>query len=276
VKLASVAVKAGRTLREKKDSVATTQGEEPVVPDQGEEPAVSGPAPKREVLLTPEPLAVEGDDDDYGDELGRRHPHHRPRMRGVSRRERGSGGRGRRLHPQRKTKAARLEYDPEPFEGARAAAGPSPVAQDTLYARGLMGPARPVEQAPAPAATVSRDAASKEKTGKPRAAAETTSKREQAVQPSRTQKRGQARLAAKGPQRKQSAPPRKMATRKTQTKRIARTVRLAPNVEAKLQQIAATFGVDLNAAVAIAITHGFKALGDAALVQPIRRVESVE
>jgi len=67
-----------------------------------------------------------------------------------------------------------------------------------------------------------------------------------------------------------------MATRKTQTKRIARTVRLAPNVEAKLQQIAATFGVDLNAAVAIAITHGFKALGDAALVQPIRRVESVE
>ena len=177
---------------------------------------------------------------------------------------------------KRKAKAANLEYDPEPFEGARAAAGPSPAAQDTLCARGLMGPARKVEQAPTPAVTASRGAASKVKTGKPRVAAETASKKERAVQSSRTQKRSQARPAAKGPQRKQSAPPRKTTTRKSQAKRIARTVRLAPNVEAKLQQIADTFGVDLNSAVAIAITHGFKALGDAGLVPEFDVVPSAD
>lgn len=174
---------------------------------------------------------------------------------------------------KRKTRAARLEYDPEPFEGARAAAGPSPAAQDTLCARGLMGPARPVEQTPAPAVTASRGAPSKVKTGKPRATVETVSKKERAGQPSRTQKRSQARPAAKGTQRKQSAPPRKTTTRKSQAKRIARTVRLAPNVEAKLQQIADAFGVDLNAAVAIAITHGFKAMEDLGMVEennPVR------
>ncbi len=171
--------------------------------------------------------------------------------------------------PKRKAKAARLEYDPEPFEGARAAAGPSPVAQDTLCARGLMEPARKVEQAPAPAETASRRAPSKVKTGKPRATVETVSKRERGVQSSRTQKRSQARPAARGTQGKQGAPSRKAATRKSHAKRTARTVRLAPNVEAKLQQIAGAFGVDLNAAMAIAITHGFKALGDAGLVPAV-------
>jgi hypothetical protein len=137
-----------------------------------------------------------------------------------------------------------------------------------------MGPARKVEQAPAPAVTASRDAAGKVKTGKPRVAVETASKKERGVQSSRTQKSARERPAAKGTQRKQTAPPRtktapprKKTSRKSQAKRIARTVRLAPNVEAKLQQIASTFGVDLNAAMAIAITHGFKALGEADLVQ---------
>jgi hypothetical protein len=130
-----------------------------------------------------------------------------------------------------------------------------------------MGPARKVEQASAPAVTPSQDAASKAKTRKPRVALETASKKERAVQSSRTQKRSQARPTAKGTQRKQGAPSRKAAPRKSQAKRTARTVRLAPNVEAKLQQIADTFGVDLNSAVAIAITHGFKALREEGHVQ---------
>ena len=39
--------------------------------------------------------------------------------------------------PARPTRSTGLDYDPEPFEGARAPAGPSPAARATLEARGL-------------------------------------------------------------------------------------------------------------------------------------------
>jgi len=39
--------------------------------------------------------------------------------------------------------------------------------------------------------------------------------------------------------------------------------------EAKLQQIAADLGITTNGAVAVAIAHGFKALVDAGVVQPV-------
>jgi len=118
--LASVAVKAGRTLREKKESAATTQGvePEPVVPAvQGGDTLLSGPAPKREVLLTPEPLSTEGDDygdddyDDYGDDVGRRPPRRRPRLRGVVRKGRSRGGRTRRAHPRGRRKLRASVHD---------------------------------------------------------------------------------------------------------------------------------------------------------------------
>lgn len=51
---------------------------------------------------------------------------------------------------------------------------------------------------------------------------------------------------------------------------MARTIRLAPNVDAQIQAIAARFGVDLTAAVAIAVTHGYAALAANGLVSPVR------
>jgi len=51
--------------------------------------------------------------------------------------------------------------------------------------------------------------------------------------------------------------------------RIPRTIRLAPNVDAQIQAIAARFGVDLTAAVAIAVTHGYAALAASGLVTPV-------
>jgi hypothetical protein len=51
--------------------------------------------------------------------------------------------------------------------------------------------------------------------------------------------------------------------------RIARTVRLAPNVDAQIQNIATRFGVDLTAAVAIGVTHGYQALVAAGFVRAI-------
>lgn len=51
--------------------------------------------------------------------------------------------------------------------------------------------------------------------------------------------------------------------------RVARTIRLSPNVDAQIQTIAARFGVDLTAAVAIAVTHGYQALAAAGFVRAV-------
>ena len=183
----------------------------------------------------------------------------------------------------RSRKSARLEYEPEPFPGARAPAGPSESAQETLRARGLVGPAQAPAESTAATPVATREVAAAKVEGTPPSTAtlqratepsrkpapvkrKTTTKSSRPVKPSRM-----AKQTTPAAPRRKSAPKRRAAPAKSSEKRTARTVRLAPNVEAKLQQIAATFGVDLNAAIAVAITHGFKALQDAALVRPADR-----
>ena len=152
--------------------------------------------------------------------------------------------------PSQPKKASRLEYDPEPFPGARAAAGPSQAAQETLRTRGLMGATRKAEG--------------------PRRARKPEKVKQRPQQSASVKRTTSPRTTRPTTPRRQAAAPRKTAPKRGSTGRTARTVRLAPNVEAKLQQIAASFGVDLNAAMAIAITHGFKALEDAMLVLPVK------
>lgn len=50
---------------------------------------------------------------------------------------------------------------------------------------------------------------------------------------------------------------------------MARTIRLAPGVDQQVQAIASRFGVDLTAAISIAITHGYQALASVGFVRPI-------
>ena len=192
--------------------------------------------------------------------------------------DRTKSSRPKASRPGRTTK---LEYDPEPFPGARAPAGPSESAQETLRARGLVESTQAPAESTAGTPVVTREVAAAKVAGAPRATAtlqraaepsrkpapakkRTTAKPSRPAKPSRT-----ARQSTPAAPRRKSAPKRRAAPAKSSEKRTARTVRLAPNVEAKLQQIAATFGVDLNAAIAVAITHGFKALQDVDLVRPV-------
>lgn len=175
----------------------------------------------------------------------------------------------------RSGKSARLEYEPEPFPGARAPAGPSESAQETLRARGLVESTRASEENAAAIQVPARQVAGENVAETPRTttASRRTTEKPRKPAPAKTRtttkpSRPPKTTTSAAPRRK-SAPKRRTAPAKGGEKRTARTVRLAPNVEDKLQQIAATFGVDLNAAVAVAITHGFKALQDADLVRPV-------
>lgn len=150
----------------------------------------------------------------------------------------------------------RLAYDPVPFLGARAPAGPAPEAVAALKAQGMWE--EPAEKTPNRVAPTA-----------PNRVAPTASKRMEpvAVQPE------PAAQVVKPPSRKtNSKPPRQNDRPRTPTEtdgeaRIARTIRLAPNVDAQIQAIAARFGVDLTAAVAIAVTHGYQALATAGFVK---------
>jgi len=55
----------------------------------------------------------------------------------------------------------------------------------------------------------------------------------------------------------------------TSDTRSARTVRLEPVVEAKLQHIASEMGITLNAAVSVAISFGYNAMRDARVIEDV-------
>lgn len=198
--------------------------------------------------------------------------------------------------PPRRSRAAssRLDYAPEPFPGARAPAGPSPDALATLRERGMLAP--PEDERVSPRRTppgeaprsVPRTAASPTSPTPSRpAGARELAAGPAAASPSRVPSSAPARTtgspstaAASGTRRQEpvdadpDAPRRRGRPRIAQAAeggdaRIARTVRLAPNVDAKLQAISEGFGVDLTAAVAIAVTHGYLALTTAGLVRPV-------
>ena len=105
----------------------------------------------------------------------------------------------------------------------------------------------------------------------------------QATQATQTTKRAQrghpgtvprstpaAAAPSRPPKRRKAAPKRPRQPQARPDDRAARTVRLEPVAEVKLQRIVADFGVTTNAAMSIAITHGYRALLDAGLVQPVK------
>lgn len=197
----------------------------------------------------------------------------------------------------RNPRAARLDYAPEPFEGARAPSGPSPSAMRSLRQRGLLetestapfptGKKKSREKSAASAqnagrrvttasttrtapgqrdrsaniattATVNAVERSRKRPGNSKAASPSTSRDAAAARhPSGSptpMSRSVAKTSTKGPtQSKRSNGARADA-------RTARTIRLAASVEVKLQRIAASFGVDLNAAVSIAVVHAHQML----------------
>lgn len=150
-------------------------------------------------------------------------------------------------------KRSRLDYEPEPFVGAHAPPGPPPSAVATLQKRGqwegapAVVPARTPERVPESPARASPTSSSKP------VAAPSVPKPPPAASPSK-------------PAASPSKPPR-AGRAEAEGDRVARTIRLAPNVDAQVQAIASRFGVDLTAAVSIAITHGHQALATAGFVK---------
>ena len=190
-----------------------------------------------------------------------------------------------------KARSRRLDYEPTPFPGAHAPPGPAPRALASLKAEGML--ADDGERMLAEEATASRTPASAQASAPPPKAPLTPAtpvappKTATTAAPSRapgqasapppkapltaaappktatTAAPSRAPAAASPREHSRPAPP---ATENHEV-RVARTVRLAPNVDAQVQTIASRFGVDLTAAISIAVTHGYQALASAGFVK---------
>lgn len=163
----------------------------------------------------------------------------------------------------------RLDYEPTAFPGALAPAGPSPKAIAALKEQGMWtetpAPARETTVASTrpPAPVASRPTGETRRAAGPVAAAPAAAALPHAppAQP----------VKQESPSTRPAPKPRPKASPELDGEaRVARTIRLAPNVDAQIQAIAARFGVDLTAAVAIAVTHGYAALAANGLVSPVR------
>lgn len=187
----------------------------------------------------------------------------------------------------------RLDYEPAAFPGVLSPPGPSPKAIAALKEQGMW-----TEVVPVPTAAVAVVAPTQEPA---RTAAEPSPvARPAKIEPAPVAQTPMARPlppapAARLPEPVVAAPSavKPPATPRVPTTprpapaprarpspkapdvdaeaRIARTIRLAPNVDAQIQAIAARFGVDLTAAVAIAVTHGYATLAAGGFVTPVER-----
>lgn len=189
------------------------------------------------------------------------------------------------LPPKHSRPTPQLNYDPEPFPGARAPAGPSPIALATLQERGLWEPETTPEAIPL-TPQPSRPLAEERAPEKPPVVSArpkpttiisplmTPPVREELQHPippvtPPPQKASAMHVPAQPPQATPKGRSKLPTDPEPGDARVARTVRLTPAVDAQLQTIANRFGVDFTAAVAITVTHGYQALAAAGFVRAI-------
>lgn len=158
-----------------------------------------------------------------------------------------------------------LDYEPTPFPGAHGPPGPSPKALASLKAEGMLADdTSEPQKTDGVAPPVSRSSAADTPPGKESRSSRPPPKTP--PNPTAVATPPKSPPASTTPAPRERSRPLPPETENHEV-RVARTIRLSPNVDAQVQAIASRFGVDLTAAVSIAITHGYQALAVAGFVK---------
>lgn len=154
-------------------------------------------------------------------------------------------------------KGRSLDYDVKPFAGAHAPAGVSQDVNRALVEHGLMERGAPngapaaARQEPAPKPPRSDTVAPPRPTPAPTAPPRPTAR------PAPRQRSAGNATAPKSSQPDTRRTPRAGA-KASADERIQRTVRLTPLLDKKLRELAEARGIDMNAAVSVAIAEDWK------------------
>lgn len=150
-----------------------------------------------------------------------------------------------------------LDYEVKPFAGAHAPAGVSGEVNRALVEQGLMEPQEGVSTQGAP---TEKPARTRTKQPRPRPLTKPTNSTPQPAAPAPSKPRKRSTKTGAASTRSQQATRQTPRTGRAAAKegRVQRTVRFTPTIDNKLRDLAEARGIDLNAAVCVAIAEDWK------------------